>query len=454
MKEKNLFDILENSENDSMERLIDKCPESSDEQLDRIFKMSEKKFRKQRAEKERTERDNTIKMTENDVVEGVEHSKRPVWLTPLTTAASVLLIAGIAIGSTAMMKRHTKPNGGGGVTPAITVSTTTGTGTNIVSTNKNGSTITGTAITTTTTAVTSASDGNTENTADTEFIKPFVGRWRYEMSNINDLDIPESANNMGTAVINADATYTYTDVSGNVSHGTISNATEEIGGTSIQCLDFSVNESGASDFLTRRAYYDESRPYELHFGNGYAARLVREEHVEPTDTSWKALYRKELINLMDQGSVFDEPMWDLQDIDGDGIPELLISSGETQNDYLYISYYDNGDLRTVANAYAVSQLGEYGVMGLCREEHLLGWKKSFDSLYQTYMARFDSHQFTNEVYGYDPEAPSYGGSTYTFNGKDITEEEYTAGVARYNSKNWITVGRQYRLGDFSPLMNK
>ena len=454
MKEKNLFDILENSENDSMERLIDKCPEISDEQLYRIFKMSEKKFRKQRAEKERTERDNTIKMTENDVVEGVEHSKRPVWLTPLTTAASVLLIAGIAIGSTAMMKRHTKPNGGGGgVTPAVTVTTSTGTGTNIVSTDKNGSTITGTTVTITTT-VTSVGDGSDQNTADTEFIKPFVGRWRYEMSNINDLDVPESAGYMGTVEITADATYIMTDNSGNVSHGTISNATEEIGGTSIQCLDFSVNESGANDFLTRRAYYDESRPYELHFGNGYAARLVREEHVEPTDTSWKALYRKELINLMDQGSVFDEPMWDLQDIDGDGIPELLISSGETQNDYLYISYYDNGDLRTVANAYAVSQLGEYGVMGLCREEHLLGWKKSFDSLYQTYMARFDSHQFTNEVYGYDPEAPSYGGSTYTFNGKDITEEEYTAGVARYNSKNWVTVGRHYRIGDFSPLMDK
>lgn len=70
------------------------------------------------------------------------------------------------------------------------------------------------------------------------------------------------------------------------------------------------------------------------------------------------------------------------------------------------------------------------------------------------MARFDSHQFTNEVYGYDPEASSYGGSTYTFNGKDITEEEYTAGAARYNSKNWVTVGRHYRVGDFSPLMDK
>ena len=456
MKEKNLFDILENAENDSMERLIDKCPEISDEQLDKIFKMSEKKFRNQMAEHERTERDNNIKMTENDVVEGVEKSRRPAWLTPLTTAASVLLIAGIAIGSTAMLKRHTKPNGGGSITPAVTVTTSTGTSTSIVSTDKNGSTVTGTAVTTTTTAVTvtSAADGNTEGTADTEFIKPFTGRWRYEMSSINNLDIPESADYMGTAVINADATYTYTDISGNVAHGTISNATEEIGGTSIQCLDFSKNEYKANDFLGSRAYYDESRPYEIRFGNGYAARLVREEHVEPTDTSWQSLYRKDLIKLIKQGSVFNDPMWDLQDIDGDGIPELLISSGVAQNDFLYIAYYDNGDLRAVGNAYAVSQLGEYGVMGLCREEHLLGWKESFDSLYQTYMARFDNHQFTEEVYGYDPEAPSYGGNIYTFNGTDITEEEYTAGMTRYNSKNWEIVGRQYHLGDFSPLMDK
>ena len=50
MREKDLFDILENAENDSMERLIDKCPELSDEQLDRILAMSEKKFRKQMAQ--------------------------------------------------------------------------------------------------------------------------------------------------------------------------------------------------------------------------------------------------------------------------------------------------------------------------------------------------------------------------------------------------------------------
>ena len=66
MREKDLFDILENAENDSMERLIDKCPELSDEQLDRILAMSEKKFRKQMAQAEGTEREATIKMTKNE----------------------------------------------------------------------------------------------------------------------------------------------------------------------------------------------------------------------------------------------------------------------------------------------------------------------------------------------------------------------------------------------------
>ena len=62
------------------------------------------------------------------------------------------------------------------------------------------------------------------------------------MSSVNNLDIPESADYMGTVEITGDASYIMTDVSGNVTHGTISNAVEEIGGTRIQCLDFSENE--------------------------------------------------------------------------------------------------------------------------------------------------------------------------------------------------------------------
>ncbi|WP_303789785.1 hypothetical protein [Ruminococcus flavefaciens] len=458
MKEKNIFDILENAENGSMNRLADKCPEISDEQLDRIFVKSEKKFRKMRAGQERTKKENNIKMTENDVVEGVERSKRPAWLTPLSTAASILLIAGIAIGSTVMLKRNTKPNGGGGLTPAITVTTSTGTGTSVISTDKNGSAVTGTSVTTTTTTVTatSASGGNTntENTADTEFIKPFIGRWRYEMSSINNLQIPESADYMGTVEITSDAAYTMTDNSGNVTHGTIRNFVEEIGGSKVQCLDFSNNEYSTSDFLTSRAYYDESKPYELHFGNGYVARLVREDHVEPADTSWKGAYRGLLIRIINEiGVSYNDPMWDLQDIDGDGIPELLISTGTTQNDYVNIYYYENGRAEGINNTIQVTPFGRYGVTQISKEDHYIGEKtldEINDEFYQ--MTRFEDHYPYTVSFSYDHELEEHGEIPYGLDARPVSEEEFNSKVAEFNSKNWITVGRQYYLTNFSPLL--
>ena len=457
MKEKNIFDVLENAEYDSMERLIDKCPEISDEQLEKIFVMSEKKFRKQRAEKERTKRDNSIKMTHGDVVEGVEHSKRPAWLTPLTTAASILLIAGIAIGSTAMLKRHTKPHGDGGITPAVTVTTSTGTGTNIVSTDENGSTITGTAVTTTTTTVTAkASDGkdnNTEETADTEFIKPFVGTWRYEMSSVNNLSIPESADYMGTVEITADAAYTMTDNSGNVTHGTISNAVEEIGGTRLQCLDFSSNEYSGTAFLTTRAYYVESRPYELHFGNSNIARLVREEHVETIETNWKSAYRKELVNLINDGTVYNDPTWDLQDIDGDGIPELFISSGTEKSDYVQIYYYENGNAIGINNTVQVLRFGDYGVTQISKEDHYIGYSY-VDNIGVIYdLTRFEDHYPYNDMFIHYHQLDDPDDSPYGLNARPISEEEFNSWVSKFNSKNWISVGRQYYIGDFSPLLD-
>ena len=101
MKEKNIFDILGNAEDDSMERLTDKCPEITEEQLNKILSLSEKKYKVKKKEilKDRTEKDNNIKMTENDVVEGVERVRRPVWLAPLCSVASLILVAGVVLGT-------------------------------------------------------------------------------------------------------------------------------------------------------------------------------------------------------------------------------------------------------------------------------------------------------------------------------------------------------------------
>ena len=276
MKDKEIFDILEDAENDSMERLIEKCPEISDEQLEKIYIKSEKKFMKQKGETERTKRDINIKMTETDKVEGVERSRRPVWCAPLSMAASLILITGIAVGSTLLLK-HNRGNIIGNVNepPAVTATTTYVSGTSGVSTDKNGAhvttvTVIGTDTDSTTTTVTtqSVTEATTAEPANTEFIKPFVGQWRYQDSENNVVHI--DGKDMGIVDIYDDATYKYTDNNGNVKTGSVEKQIDVIGGSELLRLTFTGNP-----FRLNSGYYTESAPDEIHFGNGDAARLVR-----------------------------------------------------------------------------------------------------------------------------------------------------------------------------------
>ena len=105
-----------------MEFLTEKCPEITDAELDALIDATEKKYKTKKKAKDGTEKDNNINMTENDV-SGVEHSRRPAWLAPLLTAASIVLTAGVVLGSVMLLNRHGH-NGGGIEQPAVTATTT------------------------------------------------------------------------------------------------------------------------------------------------------------------------------------------------------------------------------------------------------------------------------------------------------------------------------------------
>ena len=290
MKDKELFDILEDADNDSIERLIEKCPDISDEQLDRIFVMSEAKFTKNKNKTEEPKRDNNIEMTENADVEGVDVVKRPAWFGILSTAASIVLIAGIAIGSTIMIKGNKKIiNGDSELPPSVTATTTMITGTISVSVSNNISSVTSIATVTgktdkTDKATSSSKQSDTTNTTEPktesqtepmtkesdekDFITPFVGTWRYQTSPTNHVHV--DGVDAGIVEIRNDATFKYTDNYGNVKTGTITKYTEEIESTTILGLIFSGNS-----FIGKVASCSDTNSDELHFGNGDAARLVR-----------------------------------------------------------------------------------------------------------------------------------------------------------------------------------
>lgn len=310
MNEKKLFDLLENAENDSMNRLIDKCPEISDKQLDRILAKSEKKFRK--LEKEYDKRGNNIKVTENDVVEGVERSRRPVWLSYLSTAASLLLVAGAIIGGTAVLSRHgghTEPDGN--ITPAATAEATAVSGTETVSTGSRaaGTAGTETAAVSTDTSTQPVTEDTTGETTGITDIVDIAGQWTLQESDGN-YTVDHGARNVALVSIGSDGTYTYTDVDGNTSRGTTEIVIEEIGGTELTGVRFS--EGGSLRFS---ATCLEERPDEMHVGNGGMARLVRGSL--PLTKEEKPTSRADMSDISDIAGT-----WTYQESDGNYTVDL------------------------------------------------------------------------------------------------------------------------------------
>lgn len=276
MKNNKIFDLLENAENDSMKRLIDKCPDISDEQLDRILDMSERKYNMRNSGTAGTIGNNNIRMSGNGTVEGVERSKRPVWMTPLRTAASLLLVAGIAVGSIAVIKNNSKMvnnNNNNAVAPVIDT-TSTSTETALTTTDANSAVITTIvpvekpAATTTTTASTESASSDDYAVLD---ISQIAGDWGYEPPETTDND--ESWKHLkGSFRINENGTFTFTPYNfGYEVNGTVKTGYEEIGGTKVPTVSF----FGGQDNEELRGYYHEGDPDKITFGNGDAASIVR-----------------------------------------------------------------------------------------------------------------------------------------------------------------------------------
>ena len=70
------------------------------------------------------------------------------------------------------------------------------------------------------------------------------------------------------------------------------------------------------------------------------------------------------------------------------------------------------------------------------------------------MTKFEDHYQNCDVFTYDHDLEDVGEIPYGLNARPISKEEYDNKVAEYNSKNWITAGRQYKLGYFYPLLDK
>lgn len=127
------FDIFRNTDDLTVERIANIHPILTDEEKDRMFAMSERKFNITEKKFPQGNMTAAAAMAAADDVEGVEEYDRPAWLRYLSTAAALILLgAGIALCKNLIMRRPS-PEINNNVTPPPVIATEIETNTTVTS---------------------------------------------------------------------------------------------------------------------------------------------------------------------------------------------------------------------------------------------------------------------------------------------------------------------------------
>lgn len=172
---------------------------------------------------------------------------------------------------------------------------------------------------------------------------------------------------------------------------------------------------------------------------------------------WKSAYREILIEYQASCEDTDDETnsigWDLQDLDQDGTPELLISEGMFHVAGVLFYDYANGNAQPIPDDRGEPlRYGVYGEALVCPEEHLLGVGNMHMGYQYTVMHRYENRKLTQLLsFMEDSGAVGEENVTYTVNDETTDKAAYDAALEEFLSKKWIAAGRAYRFDDFSAL---
>ena len=170
------------------------------------------------------------------------------------------------------------------------------------------------------------------------------------------------------------------------------------------------------------------------------------------DTGWKDAYKEVIAQFKSETDAADAK-WDLQDLDQDGTPELLLSEGGYHAGSVRYYYYENGKAAEMQDADGEPlRYGCYGEVLICPEEHLLGSQDMHMGYTFASMSKYENHALTS-LFNLDENSGAVGEETVTYNVNHtaVTKEEYDAKLSEFNAKNWKNAGAKYSLDDLSAL---
>ena len=168
---------------------------------------------------------------------------------------------------------------------------------------------------------------------------------------------------------------------------------------------------------------------------------------------WKTAYKNTLTDFMNSENFGEMSTWDIQDIDNDGTPELLISEAQTHITGVTFYYYENGNAVPVLDDNREPLIyGAYGGVLICSEGSLIGIEDVKQGLHYSVMHKYENHElsFVQKTFE-DSGAVGKENVTYKVNDDVVSEAEQNSAYNEFSSKNWKAAGNQYTFDDLSAL---
>lgn len=172
------------------------------------------------------------------------------------------------------------------------------------------------------------------------------------------------------------------------------------------------------------------------------------------DTGWKDAYKAIVTEFKGIAENPADAYWDLQDLDQDGTPELIIAEGTAHVSGARLYYYEDGAAKQMIQDDGQPLIyGEYGEFLVCPEEHLAAISNTHMGFTYTDIRKYENHKLTKILFMDDNEnAPGEETIEYKVNDVKVTKEEYEAKFkSDFESRNWTKVGTKYSIDDLSAL---
>lgn len=167
--------------------------------------------------------------------------------------------------------------------------------------------------------------------------------------------------------------------------------------------------------------------------------------ISADETDWKTLYEDTLYEYMEATSYYKYSRFSLNDINGDNIPELIISEDSVHMAQCLVYTIYNDELL---------YLGKYGAYGF------LGYYSDLDVITQynigqgyefTSFSRLENGE-VNLLCSFENNlgaAPTDEDIYYKVNGSEVTKEEYNAALDEYKGESFVSLGQDYKFSEQS-----